>query len=734
MDVFRKHGAKAIWKDHEVKENRFVRFQTEFQINDISDVEFFICTDTKYELYINSELVGFGQYDDFPTHKAYDRINITKSVKKGKNLVSILAWAAGKDYPSMHLTGLPMVIFTALNGQECILASNSNVKCDDCYTYTNGEIEHISQERVFNFGFDLRNDDLWISENISSNWSDSVECDDSEIEYYQRPVENLALGDIVCGKVITQGVFIEGEGETPGVRMQFAHLAYRDKEDVISEDGEALSVLCDNAYWVTDLGEEMAGHIVIDVEAEDGAVMDIAIGEHLADLRVRSYVTTKNYAFRCVCREGRQQMRFYIQRLAGRYLQIFNHKGIKKVYNLGLHEVYYPFSFRSSLKTNDRLMNRIYDVSAKTLDLCVHEHYEDCPQREQSLYGMDSRNQMLAGYYAFGETKMPRASLDLLGEGQHEDGLLEITSPCKFMKTIPCFTLAWICAIKEYALFSGDIDFLKEIFPRVKKGMEYFKLDEKAGLIKRPMNEDCWNYYEWADGMHNWDSTQEGFDAPLNAFYAMTLIDFCDICRFTGNTAELTWAKDRLEKIRSSFHNAFYCKEKNAYKTYINGHAECYSQLTQAWAILGGCVPEEYKEEIMESMLSDRLTAVSLSHSVYKYDALMLDSEKYGEYVLEDIASQWGYMLYNGATSFWESIDGESGFGRAASLCHGWSATPVYVFWRYIMGIYPQDAGFKDISPEPKFSDINAKGTLKTPQGIFNVSLSGGSVTFEKDK
>ena len=50
------------------------------------------------------------------------------------------------------------------------------------------------------------------------------------------------------------------------------------------------------------------------------------------------------------------------------------------------------------------------------------------------------------------------------------------------------------------------------------------------------------------------------------------------------------------------------------------------------------------------------------------------------------------------------------------------------------MGIYPQDAGFKDISPEPKFSDITAKGTLKTPQGIFNVSLSGGSVTFEKDK
>ena len=82
MDIFRKNGAKAIWKDHEEKENRFVRFQTEFVLDDVSDVEFFICTDTKYELYINSELAGFGMYDDYPKHKAYDCLNITKYVKK----------------------------------------------------------------------------------------------------------------------------------------------------------------------------------------------------------------------------------------------------------------------------------------------------------------------------------------------------------------------------------------------------------------------------------------------------------------------------------------------------------------------------------------------------------------------------------------------------------------------------------------------------------------------------
>lgn len=50
---------------------------------------------------------------------------------------------------------------------------------------------------------------------------------------------------------------------------------------------------------------------------------------------------------------------------------------------------------------DDKLLQKIYDVSVYTLKCCMHEHYEDCPWREQALYTMDSRNQMLCGYYAF---------------------------------------------------------------------------------------------------------------------------------------------------------------------------------------------------------------------------------------------------------------------------------------------------------------------------------------------
>ena len=54
--------------------------------------------------------------------------------------------------------------------------------------------------------------------------------------------------------------------------------------------------------------------------------------------------------------------------------------------------------------------------------------------------------------------------------------------------------------------------------------------------------------------------------------------------------------------------------------------------------------------------------------------------EKYADFILSEIERVYGIMLKAGATSFWETEKGESDFDGAGSLCHGWSAIPVYYF------------------------------------------------------
>ena len=717
-DIFRKFGAKAIWADDKELPNRYLRFQGEFDAAIGKKTVFYICTDTKYELYINGNLAAFGQYEDFPQKKIYDEVDISKYINDGKNLVSVLAYSQGED-SMQHMRGLPMVIFAAVSDNAPLFVSNENIKCADGDEFVSGYFEKITPQRSFNFGFNLKNDDGWRENNVSINWQNAVVCDDSAIEYLPRPVKRLKLLGTKCGKIITQGEFSYDDGDTIAEKMQKAKMAYRDKAEIFKITDEKTDVLKDNAYWIIDLGEETAGYITLDVEAADGAVLDIAIGEHLADMRVRSYIGGRNYAFSCVCREGRQKISFYVKRIAGRYLQIFARGGIRSVYKAGLCEVEYPISIENKFSSSDRLFNKIYSVCLRTLKLCMHEHYEDCPQRELALYGMDSRNQMLCGYYAFSETAMPRASLELLAQSQLKSGLLEITAPAKFPFTIPSFSLAWIIALKEYVLFTNDKSFGENMLKTARKILEYFADNMKDGLVSHSNDSTIWNFYEWTYKMHNEKTDSDSaFDAPINALFALALKEYSQLCEWTKKQEEVKWADEIYNEILSVFHKTFYCEEKQAYRTYIGCGEPHFAQLTQAWALLSGLVPDECRKTVREKLISEELVEISLSYTAFKYDALMQEPEKYINVVLDDIENQWGYMLYNGATSFWETILGEADFGGAGSLCHGWSAVPVYVFWRYILGVYPTSPGAIEQVKNIKTTDLlKIEAELNTPQG-----------------
>ncbi|MBO5069502.1 MAG: hypothetical protein J6C37_03975, partial [Roseburia sp.] len=80
------------------------------------------------------------------------------------------------------------------------------------------------------------------------------------------------------------------------------------------------------------------------------------------------------------------------------------------------------------------------------------------------------------------------------------------------------------------------------------------------------------------------------------------------------------------------------------------------------------------------------LIPCSISMSIYVYEALLKYPEKYGDYVLNEIECIWGKMLSAGADTFWETDLGADDFDMAGSMCHGWSAVPVYLFGKYFVG------------------------------------------------
>jgi hypothetical protein len=146
----------------------------------------------------------------------------------------------------------------------------------------------------------------------------------------------------------------------------------------------------------------------------------------------------------------------------------------------------------------------------------------------------------------------------------------------------------------------------------------------------------------------------------------------------------LKFDTDRListkNALNSAIHEYFYRPDFDLYET--RKDTAHFAKLTNSLAILSGVADEKAAKRIAESLVYDNsLIDASLSMRTFLYDALIaVDRNKYSSYVLSDIERIYAPMLKTGNNTVWETELGQSDFDNAGSLCHGWSAIPIYYF------------------------------------------------------
>ena len=389
----------------------------------------------------------------------------------------------------------------------------------------------------------------------------------------------------------------------------------------------------------------------------------------MVDGKVPRIIGERDFSVEFRARKGENHYLNPFRRLAGRYLQVECECPLEVSY-IGIR----PTDRRvivNKKNFEDPLLQKIYDVSVNTLKKCMHEHYEDCPWREQAMYILDSRNQMLCGYYAFKGYSYQRENLLFISKGQRADGLMSLCFPAGEDISIPFFSLAYFLQVAEYIQHTKDASVLPKVKPvldRIRKAFEDRR--DETGLVPN-FPSPHWNFYEWSEHSNNEPEkriTQEGtyefqYDLILNCMYVMA----CNAYE------KLYGDKINTDNVLAAIHNAFYNAEKGLYK--LSTHGEAYSQLGNSLAILVGLGDADLAHKIVTDK---SLIPVTLSMNTFYYDALLSFSDKYSTFVIEDIKRKYGSMLDQGATTFWETEKGWEDFAGAGSLCHGWSAIPVY--------------------------------------------------------
>lgn len=331
------------------------------------------------------------------------------------------------------------------------------------------------------------------------------------------------------------------------------------------------------------------------------------------------------------------------------------------------------------------------------------DHYEDTPWREQALYANDALNQSLAGYAAFGEIQYAQVSLDLLGGGLRDDGFLELCAPAQIPITIPAFSFAWILGVWRNVEFSGDAGFARLQMPRVEAILEKALARLERELLPSPEGSGYWHFYDWTaggmDGTVGGDATRFAvlehtrFDAPFNAFLILALEAGSRLAHCAEATAEAeSWA-GCTEALRNHFTAAFWDKATGLFRSFGSSDhvppASAPCELVQSLGLLARCCPAAHAGSLRLKVLAPAesgLVPASLSQSLHTFESLLPHSE-FHPALSERIRRTWGAMLTSGATAYWETADAGWAFDRAGSLCHGWSAIPVYVFHRIAEGL-----------------------------------------------
>ncbi len=640
--------AKWIWAHTEDRADEFVRFSQTFRSAGKS-VSVDISCDSNYELYVNGKLAAFGQFSDYPYYKVFDRVDITKYCKEGENQIQLLVWYFG-NVSFTYYKGLPGVIFEVCEEGAVVAASGKETLCRVANDYISGREKLITEQLGFSYTYDTNGyDGCYENSFIAMDYAPSIEVSGRPQELHERPL----------------------------------------KKTVLKPFAEA--VLVDSEKQIYDIGEETVGHLGIRFRAEKGAKITVAYGEHLVldedgSEVVPQIIKTRDFSVELIANGEWFTFANYMRRLGGRYFQIISESKVEIEY-IGLYPVEYPVNVLP-FDAGNPLRQRIYDVAVRTLHLCMYEHYEDCPWREQALYGVDSRNQMLCCYDAFEEYEFAKASLMLFGLDRRDDNLTHICSPSEYELVIPYFSLVYPMQMKEYVERSGDLALAERFYERMQALVKTFTYRMENGLVPN-FYEDLkiyWNFYEWNPTLEGRPRLEQekSFEIVLNAQLSMSLQCMAWFAEKLGKSEDAKQYSFEVTNLNENIHRTFYSEKQGLYLT--QAEKESCSELGNAYAVLCGAAPTAVAEKVCEVLASDNdLIEATLSMKAFKYDALLkINEEKYAKQILNELDKNYAYMLNQGATSFWETLKGAEDFHNAGSLCHGWSAIPIIYYRRLL--------------------------------------------------
>jgi len=517
------------------------------------------------------------------------------------------------------------------------------------------------------------------------------------------------------------------------------HFLFKDRNPIASMDEETLLIAPENLILgnlpvvihppeegdvelVYDLGTQNVGYYDFSIDGEDGLIMDIFGVEYITpEGRVQHTERYRN-GMRYICREGMNHFCSLFRR-SQRYVFITlrNQTRPAMLHRFKLIESTYPVTPVGSFECNDEILNRIWNISAHTLKLCMEDTFTDCPLYEQTYWVADARKEALFAYAAFNATDIAARCIRIGAYSLDKYPMVLCQAPSTWETLLPAWSFIWGLMVWDYYAYTADKEFLTWAYPYVIKnlqGAEQF-MDDR-GLFSGPF----WNMFDWAgidDGHHT---------VLHNSMFFVGALDAARKCaQALQCTKHTAWIDSCRQRITTAIEDCWN-PETFTYpdSMHADGNPSKRTSLhTVFLSLLFDIAPQERRERLKQLLIDppENMTGIGSSlaqvYLLETYDKLGMQ-----DHVINEILRCYTPMIELGSSTVWESfLTGSLRHGEfpTRSHTHACSAAPIYFFNRILLGILPEGEGGLAFVISPRLNGLTrASGTTATIKGPVHVS------------
>lgn len=715
--------SSMIWTPEiPTEQQAYVAFRRTFSLDNLPEsARLNIFADTRYLLWINGTYVERGPARFDPHRPEYDVLDVGQYLHAGQNVLVVLV----HNYPIDNFTQWNLQCarmmdhdpgLTALLGLQFPDDEVRSIRTDEQWKCS-ARTRYLPSAGTYSSvpdSIDARRDtgDWTRADFDDSEWPRAFQVDGATWGPLHPRAIPLLREQVIFPDTIVQEI---RSGRTLNEIQPF-----RSQLPYALSQGDRI---------IIDVGRPVQGYPVLEFDATEGSTLKMNFAARFFDTGHQPSSALAGHIHNTyIARAGRQTY-MTTDTFGFKYLILEVTSGSIRIRNLQVVDRRYPFTREGTFTSSDPVLNRIWEQSVRTVELCSEDAYVDCADRERAEWLGDAvvieypvsritevGPESIPGRRPAPDSRLFRNMLRHVALSQLPDGRVQPMRPSEYPPdlrhgVIDDYSCLWVQGILEYYRRTGDSGFAEEMWPHVIKLMNYF-LDHRTehGLVRA----------QEFIFFHNPLIYQVCEGASVNAYIHQALLDAAALGQVVSDGGNSSRFAEAAEELLASYNQYLWDGETGSYFGSLTaGHPTPPTGHAAVLALYFHMVPPERVPATL-AFARTQFPAEDPFPYTYKFflDVLyQADNPAIDTDALKIIRKKWQHMTGYETGTVSEDFDG-------GSYLHNAGAAPAYFLSAFVLGVrtIPQPDGLR-LLVEPHLGDLRqAGGRVVTEYGIVPVS------------